>query len=157
MKKKKSFILSLMMALIQSFTPINASDSSDASSVVTAVFNLQDDHQEQTLYDENGIPVTLTVTRTSPSTRSLTNGQYTIKGSEPGVTMSYQTKIENQKMISVYNGNYNFILSTITDNRLVLQSPTYSYYTVIGKNILGNFTHTLSARISNVKLITSFQ
>lgn len=103
------------------------------------------------------MPITLSVTHTPASARSLTNGQYTIRGSGLGVSMSYQTTIENQKMTSVYNGQYNFILTTVTDTNLVLVSSVYSYYTVSGKNPLGNFTHTLSARINNGELITSFQ
>ena len=155
MKKEKFIILTLMTALLLSFTPIDASDTSDASSPVTAIFNLSDDYQEQTLYDETGIPVTLTVTHTPSNSRTLTNGEYTIRASKLGLSMSYQTSISNQKMTKVYNGQYSFILTTVTDNRLVLSSPIYSYYTVSGSNPFGKFTHTLSAKISNGNLITT--
>ena len=157
MNKKKSFIFTLSMAMVLSFIPVHASLETEASSTpVTAVFNLRDEHQEKTIYDENGVPITFTVTRTPSNSRALTNGEYTIKGSEPGVSMSYQTSISNQKMTRVYNGQYNFVFTTVTDVRLILASPVYSYYTVSGTNPFGKFTHTLTARITNGNLITSF-
>lgn len=157
MIKKKSFIFTLLMAMVLSFTPVHASAETEVPSTpVTAVFNLHDEYQEKTLYDENGVPVTLSVTHTPSNSRALSNGEYTIKGSEPGVSMSYQTSISNQKMTRVYNGQYNFVFTTVTDERLILASPVYSYYTVSGTNPFGKFTHTLTARITNGNLITSF-
>lgn len=157
MNKKKSFIFTLLMAIVLSFTPVHASTETEASSTpVTAIFNLHDEYQEETFYDENGVSVTLSVTHTPSNSRALSNGQYTIKGSSLGVSMTYQTSISNQKMARVYNGQYSFVFTTVTENRLVLASPVYSYYTVSGTNPFGKFTHTLTARITNGNLITSF-
>ena len=81
MNKKKSFIFTLLMAIVLSFTPVHASTETEASSTpVTAIFNLHDEYQEETFYDENGVSVTLSVTHTPSNSRALSNGQYTIKG-----------------------------------------------------------------------------
>lgn len=156
MIKKKSFIFTLLMAMVLSFTPVHASAETEAPSTpVTAEFNLHDAYQEETLYDKNGVPVTLSVTHTPSHEKVLTNNEYTIKASKIGFSMSYQVSIINQNMTRVYNGQYSFVFSTITENRLVLASPVHSYYTVSGTNPFGKFTHTLTARISNGNLITT--
>lgn len=157
MIKKKSYIFTLLMAMVLSFTPVHASTETEASSTpVTAVFNLHDEYQEKTLYDENGVPVTLSVTRTSSNSRALSNGEYTIRGSKIGLSMSYQTSISNQKMTRVYDGEYSILLASVSGSTLLLVNPTYSYYRVNGNNLTGKFSYILSARITNGNLITSF-
>ena len=156
MIKKKIFIFTLLMAMILSFTPVHASTETEAPSVATsAVFNLYDTYQEQTLYDENGVPVTLSVTRTPSNSRALANGEYTIKGSSLGVSMAYQTSISNQKMTRVYGGEYSILLASVSGSTLLLVNPSYSYYRVNGNNLTGKFSYTLSARITNGNLITT--
>ena len=145
------------MAIVLSFTPFHASAETEAPSTpVTAVFNLHDEYQEKTLYDENGVPVTLSVTRTSSNSRALSNGEYTIRGSKIGLSMSYQTSISNQKMTRVYDGEYSILLASVSGSTLLLVNPTYSYYRVNGNNLTGKFSYILSARITNGNLITSF-
>ena len=157
MIKKKSYIFTLLMAMVLSFTPVHASAETEAPSTpVTAVFNLHDEYQEKTLYDENGVPVTLSVTRTSSNSRALSNGEYTIRGSKIGLSMSYQTSISNQKMTRVYDGEYSILLASVSGSTLLLVNPTYSYYRVNGNNLTGKFSYILSARITNGNLITSF-
>ena len=124
---------------------------------VTAVFNLTDEQQSQTVYDKNGVPVTLSVSRTPSFRRTLKNGEYTISAKRINISMSYQTYISNQKMTQVSNGYCSALASTITNSSLELISPTYSSYTVYLKSLIGSYTHILSAKISNGQLTTFFQ
>lgn len=152
--KKIWLIFALMITIFIKFTPVNAADNFDTSS---AVFTLNDEYQCHTVYDKNGIPVTLSLNHAPSTTKSLADDTYTISAERLGVYMSYQATIRNNKMVSVSNAQYSILLATITDKHLVLVSPVYSYFTVAGNNPLGSFSYVLSATINNGNLVTSFQ
>lgn len=163
MKKTLTLFLLFLFMMTGTILPAKASYSEtdfllqENQNTVTAIFNLTDEQQSQTVYDKNGVPVTLSVSRTPSFERSLNDGEYTITSNRIDVNMSYKTHIANQKMTSVSNGYYSILASTVTNSTLKLISPTYSSYTVSGKNLFTNFTHVLSAKISNGQLITSFR
>ena len=64
---------------------------------VTAVFNLTDEQQSQTLYDKNDVPVTLSVSRTPFFGRTLSNGQYVVRADKNNIQMSYKVHIPTRK------------------------------------------------------------
>ena len=124
---------------------------------VTAVFNLTDEQQSKTVYDKNGVPVTLSVSRTPFFGRTLSNGQYVVRTDKNNIQISYKVHISNQKMTDVADGYYNISFSIVTNSTLKLVNSTYSTYTISGYDLSGSFTHILSASISNGQLVTSFK
>lgn len=163
MKKILTLFLLALFLMTGTFLPAKASYSEtdfllqEDQDKVTAVFNLTDEQQSQTIYDKNGVPVILSVSRIPSFGRTLSNGQYIISGNRIGTEMSYKTTISNQRMVSVSDAYCNIFASTITNSTLRLVNPTYSTYTVSGTNAFGYFTHVLSATISNGQLKTSFR
>lgn len=163
MKKILTLFLLALFLMIGTFLPAKASYSEtdfllqEDQDKVTAVFNLTDELQSQTIYDKNGVPVILSVSRTPSFGRTLSNGQYVVSANKNGIKMSYKVHIFNQKMTNVSDGYYSILLSIVTNSTLKLVSPTYSTYTVSGYDISGSFTHILSASISNGQLVTSFK
>ena len=105
MKKLLAQLLLALFLMTETILPAKTSSSEtdfllqEDQDKVTAVFNLTDEQQSQTVYDKNGVPVTLSVSRTPSFRRTLKNGEYTISAKRINISMSYQTYISNLNFV----------------------------------------------------------
>lgn len=141
------------------FLPVQAqSQDTNEQVLITAAFSLEEDGvQEVTFYDGEGNLTTLSVTKQTPLTRSISNGTYNINSNNKYYSMSYMIDVSSQLITKAYNKNYKFLSVNVKSDELTLDSSVCASYVikyVNGSNVSG--TKRLTARIINKNLNVTF-
>lgn len=159
MKKLLCILISLftiLTGLLPNFIvyaeDISSANSSDGS--YTWNIPLDQDYYENTIYDENGEPVTLTVTST-PSITRVSNGTKQISYSSTNLNMSYVINISNNKITNAYDPQYSTAYTVLHSNLSFKSTEATMSLTIY--QLFSQITHSLTASIKSSQLVTTFK
>lgn len=150
MKKLKLLLSLLVMFTSLGFVTVKAEDTT--TEAITAEFSLDDDYQEVTVYDIDGEPITISVTKTTPMTRAVSNGSYVISSNNIIYNMSFTIDVVSQKITKAYDGTASVLGGTVIDDKIIRNSSVNVSYKVNYKLWNTTGTKILSAVINNGNL-----
>ena len=120
------------------------------------VFDLDGGDQSETIYDENGNPIVISMTSLDGKQKSITNGNKLISADTLFLSASFVVTVSNQRFTAVSNGKYTAWGVTIKNAALRLNSSTLATYALNCSALGVNYIKTLSARLSNSEIVISF-
>ena len=158
MKRIVKIMLSMgMLVGIICSVPVKAEgNETDSNTTEYVVFDLEGGDQSETIYDENGNPVVISMTSIDGHQKSITNGNKLISADGLFLSASFVVTVSNQRFTAVSNGKYTAWGVTIKSDTLRLNSSTLATYALNCSALGVNYIKTLSAQISNNEILVSF-
>lgn len=158
MKRIMKIMLSMgMLVGIICSVPVKAeSDEINNSTTGYVVFDLDGGDQSETIYDENGNPIVISMTSIDGQQKSITNGNKLISADGLLLSASFVVTVSNQRFTAVSNGKYTAWGVVVNNATLRLNSSTLATYALNCSALGVNYIKTLSAQISNGEILVSF-
>ena len=120
------------------------------------VFDLDGGDQSETIYDENGNSIVISMTSLDGKQKSITNGNKLISADTLFLSASFVVTVSNQRFTAVSNGKYSARGISVNNTSLRLNSSILATYTLQCSTIFNSYQMILSARIQNGDIVISF-
>ena len=158
MKRIMKIMLSMgMLVGIICSVPVKAEgNETDSNTTEYVVFDLDGGDQSETIYDENGNPVVISMTSIDGQQKSLTSGNKLISGDSLLLSALFVVTVSNQKFTAVSNGRYSARGISVDNDVLRLNSSVLATYTLYCSNLFTSYQMQLTARIQNGDIVITF-